>query len=102
MTGLGGAGDAVVVGGGILGAATAAFLADAGLAVVLVERDTIASGASGRNSGVIQHPYDAARMPPSQSGGGASGRPSTGASASGSPSVSASMAPPSSSAQLTQ
>jgi glycine/D-amino acid oxidase-like deaminating enzyme len=50
--------DVVVVGGGIVGTATAAFLAEAGARVVLVERDAIAAGASGRNSGVIQQPLD--------------------------------------------
>jgi glycine/D-amino acid oxidase-like deaminating enzyme len=53
-----GAVDVVVVGGGIVGTATAAFLAEAGVRVVLVERDVIAAGASGRNSGVIQQPVD--------------------------------------------
>src|SRR2546423_10097559 len=56
--GVGRAPDVVVVGGGIVGTATAAFLAEAGARVVLVERDTIAAGASGRNSGVIQQPLD--------------------------------------------
>ncbi len=50
--------DVVVVGGGIVGTATAAFLAEAGATVVLVESQAIAAGASGRNSGVIQHPLD--------------------------------------------
>ena len=50
--------DVVVVGGGIVGAAAAAFLAEAGLRVVLVEGDGLASGASGANSGVVQHPFD--------------------------------------------
>jgi glycine/D-amino acid oxidase-like deaminating enzyme len=50
--------DVVVVGGGIVGTATAAFLAEAGARVVLVEREAIAAGASGRNSGVIQQPLD--------------------------------------------
>lgn len=50
--------DFVVVGGGIAGAATAAFLAEGGASVVLVERDAIAAGASGRNSGVVQAPLD--------------------------------------------
>jgi glycine/D-amino acid oxidase-like deaminating enzyme len=50
--------DVVVVGGGITGTATAAFLAVAGARVVLVERDGLASGASGANSGVVQHPFD--------------------------------------------
>ena len=50
--------DVVVVGGGIVGTATAAFLAGAGARVLLVERDGLASGASGANSGVVQHPFD--------------------------------------------
>ena len=54
----GAAPDVVVVGGGITGTATAAFLAGAGAGVVLVERDGLASGASGANSGVVQHPFD--------------------------------------------
>ncbi|MEW6226077.1 MAG: FAD-dependent oxidoreductase [Chloroflexota bacterium] len=54
----GAAPDVVVVGGGITGTATAAFLAGAGARVVLVERDGLASGASGANSGVVQHPFD--------------------------------------------
>ena len=36
----------------------AAFLADAGRTVRLYESDTIAAGASGRNSGIVQHPFD--------------------------------------------
>lgn len=50
--------DVVVVGGGIVGCATAAFLAEAGARVVLVEREGLASGASGANSGIVQHPFD--------------------------------------------
>jgi glycine/D-amino acid oxidase-like deaminating enzyme len=50
--------DVVVVGGGIVGAAAAAFLAEAGATVTLVERDGLASAASGANSGVVQHPFD--------------------------------------------
>jgi glycine/D-amino acid oxidase-like deaminating enzyme len=48
----------VVVGGGIVGTAAAAFLAEAGARVTLVEREGLASGASGANSGVVQHPFD--------------------------------------------
>jgi glycine/D-amino acid oxidase-like deaminating enzyme len=51
--------DAIVIGGGIVGVAAAAHLAAAGLHVTLVERTEIAAGASGRNSGVVQHPFDA-------------------------------------------
>jgi glycine/D-amino acid oxidase-like deaminating enzyme len=50
--------DAVVIGGGIVGVAAAAHLAAAGPRVTLVERTEIAAGASGRNSGVVQHPFD--------------------------------------------
>jgi glycine/D-amino acid oxidase-like deaminating enzyme len=53
-----GATDVAVVGGGIVGAATAAFLAGRGLSVRLYERTEIAAAASGRNSGVVQHPFD--------------------------------------------
>jgi glycine/D-amino acid oxidase-like deaminating enzyme len=55
--------DAAIIGGGIIGAATAAFLAEAGLRVVLYEREGLAAGASGANSGVIQHPFDLALVP---------------------------------------
>jgi glycine/D-amino acid oxidase-like deaminating enzyme len=50
--------DVVVVGGGIVGTSAAAFLAEAGARVTIVERDGLASGASGANSGVVQHPFD--------------------------------------------
>jgi glycine/D-amino acid oxidase-like deaminating enzyme len=50
--------DVAVIGGGIIGTAAAAFLAEAGRSVVLFERAELAAGASGRNSGVLQHPYD--------------------------------------------
>jgi len=50
--------DVAVIGGGIVGTATAAFLAEGGLRVRLYEREAIASGASGRNSGIVQHPFD--------------------------------------------
>ncbi|MGI8427261.1 MAG: NAD(P)/FAD-dependent oxidoreductase [Actinomycetota bacterium] len=50
--------DVVVVGGGIIGCSTAAELAGAGAAVVLVERREIAHGASGRNHGLIFYPQN--------------------------------------------
>lgn len=50
--------DAIVVGGGIVGASAATHLALAGRRVMLVERAEIAAGASGRNSGAVQHPFD--------------------------------------------
>jgi glycine/D-amino acid oxidase-like deaminating enzyme len=55
--------DVAVIGGGIVGTATAAFLAEAGASVVLYEREALAAGASGRNSGVVQHPFDPALVP---------------------------------------
>jgi len=50
--------DVVIIGGGIVGTAAAAMLAEAGARVTLVEREGLASGASGANSGVVQHPFD--------------------------------------------
>lgn len=50
--------DVAVIGGGIVGTSAAAFLAEAGLSVIVYERAEIAAGASGRNSGAIQHPFD--------------------------------------------
>jgi glycine/D-amino acid oxidase-like deaminating enzyme len=54
------ANDVAVIGGGIAGCATAALLAEAGAAVTLYEREAIGAGASGRNSGIVQHPMDPA------------------------------------------
>jgi glycine/D-amino acid oxidase-like deaminating enzyme len=50
--------DVVVVGGGIIGVSAAAHLAETGRRVTLIESTEIAAGASGRNSGVVQHPFD--------------------------------------------
>jgi glycine/D-amino acid oxidase-like deaminating enzyme len=50
--------DVVVIGGGIVGTSAAAFLAKAGARVILIEREGLASAASGANSGVVQHPFD--------------------------------------------
>jgi D-hydroxyproline dehydrogenase subunit beta len=50
--------DIAIVGGGIIGCAAAAFLAEAGARVELFERGVLAGAASGRNSGSIQHPFD--------------------------------------------
>ena len=52
--------DVAVIGGGIAGCATAALLAESGADVTLFEREAIAAGASGRNSGILQHPMDPA------------------------------------------
>ena len=50
--------DLAVAGGGILGCAVAALAAEAGARVTLYECEAIAAAASGRNSGVLQHPLD--------------------------------------------
>jgi glycine/D-amino acid oxidase-like deaminating enzyme len=50
--------DVAIVGGGIVGCAAAAFLAEAGAHVELFEANGLAGAASGRNSGSIQHPFD--------------------------------------------
>ncbi len=42
----------------MVGTAAAAILAGEGARVTLYEREAIAAGASGRNSGVVQHPFD--------------------------------------------
>jgi glycine oxidase len=53
--------DVVVIGAGVVGCALAGFLAEAGRAVTVVEREAIGAGASGRNSGLVEHPYDHAQ-----------------------------------------
>lgn len=58
-----GSADVVVIGGGIIGCSAAAILADRGARVVLVERTAIGAGASGRNLGAIQHPFDPVLAP---------------------------------------
>jgi glycine/D-amino acid oxidase-like deaminating enzyme len=55
--------DVVVIGGGIIGCAAASILADRGALVVLVEASSIAAGASGRNLGAVQHPFDPVLAP---------------------------------------
>jgi glycine/D-amino acid oxidase-like deaminating enzyme len=50
--------DVAIIGGGIIGAAAAAYMVEAGARVVLFERAAVGAGASGRNSGALQHPYD--------------------------------------------
>ena len=55
--------DVAIVGGGIVGTSAAALLAEAGTRVLLAERASIGAGASGRNSGSIQHPFDPVLAP---------------------------------------
>ena len=55
--------DVVVIGGGIIGCAAAAIMADRGARVILVEGTSIGAGASGRNLGAIQHPFDPVLAP---------------------------------------
>jgi glycine/D-amino acid oxidase-like deaminating enzyme len=55
--------DVVVIGGGIIGCSAAAILAERGASVVLFEATAIGAGASGRNMGAIQHPFDAVLAP---------------------------------------
>jgi glycine/D-amino acid oxidase-like deaminating enzyme len=50
--------DVAIIGGGIIGCAAAAFLAGRGASVTLFEQTAIGAGASGRNLGAIQHPFD--------------------------------------------
>lgn len=54
------AADVAIVGGGIVGTSAAALLAAAGARVTLYEREGLGAGASGRNSGVVQRPFDPA------------------------------------------
>lgn len=55
--------DVAVIGGGIIGCSAAAILAERGANVVLFEATAIGAGASGRNLGAIQHPFDAVLSP---------------------------------------
>ncbi|SFI83581.1 Glycine/D-amino acid oxidase [Bosea sp. OK403] len=56
--------DAVVIGGGIVGASCAYELSRRGLSVALIERDKIASQQSGRNWGFVRTQYrDPAELP---------------------------------------
>ena len=63
LGGVGGPMDIVVIGGGIIGCTAAAELAAAGMRVTLVEATAIGAGASGRNLGALQHPFDEVLLP---------------------------------------
>ncbi len=49
--------DVVVIGGGIMGCSTAFQLAKRGLDVVLLEKDSIGTGSTGRSSAIIRQHY---------------------------------------------
>ena len=55
--------DLLIIGGGIIGCSAAAFAAERGASVLLVEATEIGAGASGRNSGAVQHPFDPVLAP---------------------------------------
>ena len=55
--------DVAIIGGGIIGCSAAAILAERGATVVLYEATAIGAGASGRNLGAIQHPFDTILAP---------------------------------------
>jgi glycine/D-amino acid oxidase-like deaminating enzyme len=55
--------DVAIIGGGIIGCAAAAMAAERGARVTLFEATDLGAGASGRNLGSIQHPYDASLAP---------------------------------------
>jgi glycine/D-amino acid oxidase-like deaminating enzyme len=50
--------EVAIIGGGVIGCAAAALLAERGVQVTLFEATAIGAGASGRNLGALQHPFD--------------------------------------------
>lgn len=52
--------DAIVIGAGVIGASVAFHLAERGLKTVILERKTVASGATGYSSGLVRMHYDLA------------------------------------------
>ena len=55
--------DVAVLGGGIVGTVAALELARGGASVAVFEATAIGAGASGRNSGAVQHPFDSVLAP---------------------------------------
>ena len=49
--------DVVVIGGGVIGCATAWELARAGASVAVVEKGTLAGGSTGRSSAIVRQHY---------------------------------------------
>src|ERR1700753_3453142 len=54
--------DVVIIGAGVLGCATAYSLAREGVSVAVLDPVGVGAGASGRNNGIIEHPYDDATV----------------------------------------
>ena len=54
--------DVVVVGGGVMGASAAFHLAEAGVSVLLVEKNELASGSTSKAAGGVRNFDDAVRM----------------------------------------
>ena len=50
--------DVIIIGGGIHGASTAFHLAERGLKALVIEKNTLASAATGRSSGLVRMHYD--------------------------------------------
>jgi glycine/D-amino acid oxidase-like deaminating enzyme len=50
--------EIAIIGGGIIGCSAAAVAAERGASVTVLERTAIGAGASGRNMGAVQHPFD--------------------------------------------
>jgi glycine/D-amino acid oxidase-like deaminating enzyme len=57
------ANEVAIIGAGIVGCSTAYFLARAGVKVTVYDPEGLAAGASGRNNGIIEHPYDEPSTP---------------------------------------
>jgi len=52
--------DAIIIGAGVIGVSTAFHLAERGIKSVILERRTVASGATGYSSGLVRMHYDLA------------------------------------------
>jgi sarcosine oxidase, subunit beta len=50
--------DAIIIGAGVMGASLAFHVSERGLKVVVLERKTVASGATGHSSGLVRMHYD--------------------------------------------
>lgn len=50
--------DAIIIGAGIHGVSTAFHLAERGLKALVIEKNTLASAATGRSSGLVRMHYD--------------------------------------------